>query len=272
MSGTGRQLSEINTTITAEGRKMMDSKGPVKLCITSGKGGVGKTSLTVNLAYALAANQKRVLIVDGDLGLANVDVLLGLSVDRTIRDVLDGGVDPAQAVAQVSAGVGVLPASSGVPELVNLGPEEQDQLGDLLTAIMVPYDYALLDTAAGIGPSVLWFNTFTDHNLVITGPDPASLTDAYALIKVLHRDYGRDRFHVVVNFVTSEREAVKIYESLAGVTHRFLNLKPAYLGGIPRDTSVIQAARSQRPFVQQSPAQPAARAVFKLAERIIELA
>jgi flagellar biosynthesis protein FlhG len=263
----------MTMSIAVEGRKMTDSRGdrPARLCISSGKGGVGKTSLTVNLAYALAASGKRVLIVDGDLGLANVDVLLGLPVEKTIRDVIDGTVDPLDSVIEVSAGVGVLPASSGVPEMVSLGPEEQTQLGDLLTSIMAPYDYVLMDTAAGIGPSVLWFNTFADHNLIITGPDPASLTDAYALIKVLHRDHGRDRFHVIVNFVMSEREATRIHESLAGVTARFLGLKPIYLGGIPRDTSVIQSARSQRPFVQQFVRQPAARAVLLLAERIITL-
>ena len=132
---------------------MTTKKDPVTLCITSGKGGVGKTSLAVNLAFALANKGLRVLVVDGDLGLANVDVLLGLSVKRTIRDVLDSGADPSETVVHLERNLGVLPASSGVPEMVTLGPEEQTRLGNVLTSIASHFDYALMDTAAGIGPA-----------------------------------------------------------------------------------------------------------------------
>lgn len=271
MNGLLRDLSQSmmgGVGIDTEGRKMTDSKGPRKLCITSGKGGVGKTTLTVNLAYALADDGRKVLIVDGDLGLANVDVLLGLSVERTIRDVLDGGADPLESVVPVSERVDVLPASSGVPDMVTLSPQEQGQLEAVLQTIMEHYDYVLLDTAAGIGPSVLWFNDFADHTIVVTGPDPASLTDAYALIKVLQREYGRERFHVIVNFVTSDREARRIQETLTGVTARFLGLRPFYLGGILRDQAVIQAARAQRPFIKQYPDHPAARSILEVAAAI----
>lgn len=250
---------------------MVASKSPSTICITSGKGGVGKTSLTVNLAYALSQSQNRVLIVDGDLGLANVDVLLGLPVEKTIRDILDNDQDPLESVVRVTSRIGLLPSSSGVPEMVTLGPDEQTRLGDLLNLIMGHFDYVLVDTAAGIGPSVLWFNSITDHNVVITGPDPASLTDAYALIKVLYKEYNRGVFHVIVNFVANEREARRIYETLSNVTVQFLGLRPKYMGGIPRDRAVIKAAREQRPFVEKSPHEVAARAVLQVADRIMAL-
>ena len=177
---------------------------PVSIGVTSGKGGVGKTSLAVNLAFALMQKNNRVLVVDGDLGLANVDVLLGLSVKNTLRDVLERGVDPLESIVYPEPDVGVLPSSSGVPEMAALGLEEQIKLGEFLTGVSEHFDYVLVDTAAGIGPSVLWFNTFVTHNVVVLSPDLTSITDAYALMKILSRDYHRSRFHLILNLVHSE--------------------------------------------------------------------
>jgi len=242
--------------------------GPVTFCITSGKGGVGKTSVTVNLAFALAHNGQRVLIVDGDLGLANVDVLLRLSVQKTLRDILESDRDPMEAVVFVEPNIGILPASSGVPEMVTLGPDEQSELGNILNSISGHFDFVLVDTAAGIGPSVLWFNNFVDYNIIIITPDPTSMTDAYALIKIMARDYDRDRFHLVLNSVSSEQEAHQIYENLAKVAQKFLNLRLQFLGFVPSDKSVLKGVREQKPFIQQSPQSSAARAIFALAERV----
>lgn len=247
---------------------MTTKKDPVTLCITSGKGGVGKTSLAVNLAFALAKKGPRVLVVDGDLGLANVDVLLGLSVKRTIRDVLDSGADPFETVVHLERNLGVLPASSGVPEMVTLGPEEQTRLGNVLTSIASHFDYALMDTAAGIGPSVLWFNRFVGHNMIVLSPDPASLTDAYALIKILSRDYNRKHFHLVINFVNSDGEGRQTYEVLEKVAKKFLGLNLKYLGTVPDDRVVQNAARKQHPFIQDAPQSKAAQALFVMADRI----
>ena len=246
-------------------------KPPVILCVTSGKGGVGKTSLTVNMAFALSRKGKRVLIVDGDLGLANIDVLLALKVKQTIRDVLERGGDPLDAVIDVEPNLGVLPASSGVPEMVALGPEDQDQLGDILKSIADRFDYVLLDTAAGIGSSVLWFNTFATHNIVVVTPDPTSITDAYALIKVLSRDYGLTKFHLLLNLVGSEQEGLQTYETLSRVAKQFLNLTTDYLGAIPLDKVVTKAVREQLPFLLQAPQSKAAQAVLLVADRIASL-
>ncbi len=251
---------------------MVDKKNPVMFSITSGKGGVGKTSVTVNLAYALAARNRRVLVVDGDLGLANVDVLLALSVQKTIRDVLEGQGNLLDAVIYVEPNIGILPASSGVPEMAALGPEEQDLMGDIVSRISGHFDIVLIDTAAGIGGSVLWFNNFVQYSVVILTPDPTSMTDAYALMKVLSRDYGRDQFHLVLNLVASEAEAKQVFQTMASVAKQFLNVEPHYLGAVPQDKVVVKAVRERTPFMKEAPGSKAGQAIMALAGRVIKLA
>ncbi|MEW6388768.1 MAG: MinD/ParA family protein [Thermodesulfobacteriota bacterium] len=244
---------------------------PRRFCISSGKGGVGKTSLAVNLGLALAEPGNRVLIVDGDLGLANVDVLLRLPVHSTIQDILDRGGDPLETVVYLMPNLGILPASSGVPDMVNLGLEDQAQLASVLTAIGAHFDYVLVDTAAGLGPSVLWFNTLADHIILVVTPDPTSLTDAYAMIKVLFQEYHRRQFHILMNLVKEETEGRQTFNTLAKVAAKFLNLTLDYLGSVPQDYAVIKAVREQVPFLKLSPQSPASQAVENLAARLPEL-
>ena len=225
----------------------------------------------MNLGWALAQNGRRVLLVDGDLGLANIDILLALPVQKTIRDILQSGGNPLDALIHLTPNYAVLPASSGVPDMVALGPDDQTQLGGILGHIGAHFDYVLMDTAAGIGSSVIWFNTFADHSIVIFTPDPTSLTDAYALIKILARDYGRTNIHLLVNFVSGEQEALQIYQTLARVTKQFLNLSPVYLGSIPYDNVVSKAVREQSPFLKEAPSSKAAQAIQTLADRVLAM-
>ncbi|MGB9713102.1 MAG: MinD/ParA family protein [Dissulfurimicrobium sp.] len=238
---------------------------PVIISISSGKGGVGKTSLAVNASFALAAAGKRCLLVDGDLGLANIDVLLGLTVRVTVRDVMAGLADPLSVIVYPRPDLGVLPASSGVPDMVNLGPEEQRQIGDVLNELMHGFDCVIIDTAAGIGPSVLWFNAFSKKNMVIFTPDPTSFTDAYALIKVLHREYGMQDFYLISNFVKDEGEGLQIYEGFSKVIKRFLGVNTHYVGHVPRDSLVAKAVKEQRPFYETAPDSKAAKAIRAIA-------
>lgn len=246
---------------------VLSKKMPKTLCVTSGKGGVGKTSFTVNFALALTRSGNRVLVVDGDMGLANVDVLLRLSVKNNIRDILESGAAPRQALILARPNLAVLPGSSGVPEMVSLGEGQQDRLAGFIKTISSDFDYVIIDTAAGIGSSVLWYNRFADHNIFILSPDPTAMTDAYALIKLLSRDHGINRFNLVLNFVRGVREGNHTVGTIKRVTQRFLNLELSHLGSIPEDKAVRQAVLDQVPFIEQSPGSRASRAVNNLAER-----
>ncbi|PIE64275.1 MAG: cobyrinic acid a,c-diamide synthase [Desulfobacterales bacterium] len=246
----------------------LNKKTPRTFCVTSGKGGVGKTSITVNFAMALTQADHRVLVIDGDMGLANVDVLLRLSVKNNIRDILDSGADPRQALIFARPNLAVLPGSSGVPEMVSLGSTQREQLARFINEVAGDFDYVIVDTAAGIGSSVLWYNRFCDHNIFILTPDPTSMTDAYALIKLLSRDHGVNRFNLVLNSVRGKRQGAHTVETIQQVTRRFLDLELMHLGSIPEDKAVRQAVLDQAPFIEQAPGSKAARAIHRLAQRI----
>ncbi len=256
----------FNTDIEENMKQLLKSRS---ICITSGKGGVGKTSFAVNLSVSLVAKGCRVLLIDGDLGLANVDLLLGLSVQKTIRDVMNGGGGLMDSICFPMDDFGVLPATSGVPEMVDLGPEEQGRMGEYLQAVSGNFDYVIIDTAAGIGASVLWFNNIADEIVIVLTPDPTSITDAYAMMKVLSKKYGRQQFNLVLNNVTDRREGLAVYNNLKSVTERFLDLNLAFLGAIPHDMDVSRAIREQTPFLQRTPDGEAAMAIGRIAEKIL---
>ena len=242
-----------------------------KICISSGKGGVGKTSFAVNLATSLARKEQRVLLIDGDLGLANVDVLLGLNVRHTVRENIEEGRELASLLLPVAAGFHLLPATSGVPEMANLSYEEQSELIRALEAIMDQFDFVLVDTAAGIGDSVLWFNAWADTNVVIVSPDPTSMADAYALIKVLVARHQKSAFHLVINSVTSPQEAQEIFAGLSGVAAKYLRVTSTSLGTVPHDAAVVRAVRSRKPFLLDAPESKVSLAITQIADKILAL-
>ncbi|MFZ5774084.1 MAG: MinD/ParA family protein [Thermodesulfobacteriota bacterium] len=244
---------------------------PRVICVSSGKGGVGKTSFSVNLAAALSQKGKTVLLIDGDLGLANVDVVLGINVRHTIREAIEDGREVADCLVEISPGFHVLPASSGVPEMANLSYEEQAFLTSTLEEIINRFDFVLIDTAAGIGDSVLWFNTWAQENFVILTPDPTSLTDAYALIKVLNARHGRSRFHLLINNVSSKKEGKEVFENMSMVLGRFLKIRPLALGALPHDAAVSRAIRQQKPFLAAAPESRASQEILALADRVLTM-
>lgn len=244
---------------------------PLTLCITSGKGGVGKTSIAVNLAMSIINEGKKVLIIDGDLGLANVDIFIGLTPKLSIRDVVQCGYDPQDSICFPKQGLGILPAASGVPEMVSLGLEEQQRLEGYFKEIFKNFDMVLIDTAAGIGASVIWFNTFVRNNIIIITPEPTSITDAYALIKVLSKKFMRTRFQIVVNMAENDKESKLVFGQFNKVAENFLGVKLDYLGGLSVDPIVPRSVREQRPFFESAPKAGISVALRKIALKVMAL-
>jgi len=242
---------------------------PQIICISSGKGGPAKTSFTVNLAAALAGKARKVLLIDGDLGLANVDIMLGLNVTHTLREIVEEGRDPMEILVEVMPGFFVLPASSGVPEMATLAYEEQAFLTASLEQIVGNFDFVLVDTAAGVGDSVLWFNNWAGRNFTILSPDPTAMTDAYALIKIMKTRYHKTEFHLIINNVKSRKEAQEVFANMSAVLENFLGVKPFFQGAIPQDSAVAMAVRRQKPFLVAQPQARASLAVMEICNKLL---
>lgn len=241
---------------------------PVQVtAVTGGKGGVGKSCVSVNLATSLASMGKRVVLLDGDLGLANVDVLLGLSPRYTLSHVLSGERTLDEILVKAKQGFQIVPAASGAADLASLDGAGHLSLVQAFSGLAARLDVLLIDTAAGIAPGVLQFSQAAQHVLVVVTDEPASLTDAYALIKVLSRDHGVNRFRVVANMSRGAGDGANLYKKLEKVTGRFLDVLLEYAGDIPDDEHVRRAIKMQRPVVDAYPGSPAGKAFKKLAAR-----
>lgn len=240
------------------------------IAVTSGKGGVGKTNLVVNLALALTRLDRKVLVIDADLGLANVDVILGLSPRYTIRDVIQGDKTMEEVVVQGPGGVQILPATSGVSEMSTLGNDEKLMILQELDSFQTDADVVIIDTAAGISDTVLYFNIAAQERLVVATGEPTSLTDAYALIKVLYTQHQERRFRLVVNNVKDAAEAKGVYRKLGAAVDHFLGgVSLDYLGFIPTDPAVNQAVMQQKALLEAFPGSPAAKGIKNLARNLL---
>ncbi len=238
------------------------------IAVTSGKGGVGKSTVAINLAIAMAQAGSRVTLLDADLGLANIDVLLGLSATRTLSDVLNGDCSLNDILLQGPAGVRIVPAASGVQHMADLGEAERVGLMRAFSELEGDMDVMIVDTAAGISANALQFCEASQEVLVVVCNNPASITDAYATIKVLNQRTRRTRFRVLVNMVHSEAEAREIHQRLLVATDRFLEVALEYAGSIPYDRCVAQAARRRTSVVTGYPSSPGSIAFGKLAASV----
>jgi len=242
---------------------------PVRvIAITGGKGGTGKTTVAVNLATALAIGGRSVLLLDGDLGLASVDVLLGLTPRGTLEQVLSGETSLGQIIQRTADGVSVLPAASGVARMARLKGTEHAAIVRAVAALPAEYDTLIIDTAPGLGDSVLTFCAAAQQQLIVLRNEPASLTDAYALIKVLNRERKLAHFRVLVNMARGGTEGQNLFRRLQRVTDRYLEVLLEYAGEIPDDNDVARAVRSQRTVLGAFPGSPAARAYRRLAQDV----
>jgi len=240
------------------------------IAVTSGKGGVGKTNVVANLAVELARAGKRVLVLDADLGLGNIDVLLGLVPRYTLEDVLCGSHRLSDIILPGPAGIQVLPAGSGLPQLTSLTDSQQLILQSELELTADTVEVLLIDTGAGVSPNVTYFASAAQETIVVISPEPTALTDAYALMKVLCRQHRERRFKVLVNLVKGQREASQTFRKLDRAAERFLNIRLEYLGFIPLDDYLPMAVIEQKAVTELFPCSSASRAFAQLAKKVAE--
>lgn len=244
------------------------SNRPVKvIAVCSGKGGVGKTNVAVNLGVCLAAMGKSVMLMDADLGLANVDVMLGLHPKYNLSHVINGERELTEVVMQGPEGLQVVPASSGLKSMAELPPSQHAGVIRAFSQLKNPLDILLIDTAAGISESVISYSKAAQELIVVVCDEPASITDAYALIKLLHRDYGVRRFHILPNMVPSIQMAREVHQKILRVTDRYLDVVLEFMGMVPTDEFLKKAVQRQKAVVEAFPRSKSALAFKKLAQK-----
>jgi len=240
------------------------------LAVSSGKGGVGKTNIVANLAYVLSKQDKKVLVVDADLGLNNIDILLGLNPKFHIGHVLSGEKNVQDIITEGPAGIHLLPAGGGLQELTQLDDEKKVVLMEELDQVSSGYDFLIFDTGAGISTNVTYFCSAAHEILLIATIEPTSLTDVYALIKTLHTKHAQKYFRVIINSVGSESEARLIFRNLAAVADRFLpEVSVEYLGYILSDPVVTKAVRQQKAFSELYPHSKVTQCINRLVQKMV---
>ncbi|MCF6202560.1 MAG: MinD/ParA family protein [Methylococcaceae bacterium] len=251
-------------------RKMIQNKPkPVRvIAVTSGKGGVGKTNLAVNLGVALSQSGKRVALLDADMSLANVDILLGLSPEFNLSHVLKGEKNLKDIMLSGPEGLQVIPASSGLQHMSELSTAEQAGIISAFSDIDQDLDILIVDTAAGISSSVVNFARASQEIIVVICDEPTSLTDAYAYIKLLNRDFSIEKFQIVANMVESSQQGQQLFTKLTKVTDRYLDVSLGYVGAVPFDESLRKAVQKQKPVVEAFPGSKSSLAIKDLAHRI----
>ncbi|MCW5586781.1 MAG: MinD/ParA family protein [Chromatiales bacterium] len=242
---------------------------PVRaVAVTGGKGGVGKTNVSVNLGVAAAEMGQKVMLLDADLGLANIDVVLGLHPKFDLSHVMRGECTLEEALVEGPSGLKVIPGASGVQGLAELSPAEHAGLIRAFSEVAADTELLIVDTAAGISDTVLSFSRASHEIVVVVCDEPASITDAYAIIKLLNRDYGHQRFRILANMVRSAQEGRDLYNKMCRVTDRYLDVTLSFMGAIPYDESLRKAVRAQRPVVQAFPRSRVAQVFRSLAKKI----
>jgi len=239
------------------------------ISVTSGKGGVGKTAVVANLAVTMARKGKKVLILDADLGLANVDVVFGITPQYNLNHFFAGEQSLDKILVDGPAGIKILPAGSGVQKFTNLDTEQKMRLMNDLDSMHDDFDIVFIDTEAGISENVTYFNVAAQDILVVTTPEPTAITDAYALMKLLSSQYDEKRFHLIVNSVRNNDEALDVFRKLTVVSGRYLDISINFLGGIPFDRGMHESIRRQKVMVELYPESKTSAAFEALSDSLV---
>jgi flagellar biosynthesis protein FlhG len=243
---------------------------PFIVSITSGKGGVGKTFITTNLAATLARQGKKVLVADCDLGLANIDIMLGINPVRNLKDVVFGNLHLRDIIIPTKGGFDLIPACSGVREMAQLLFEKIQIIKDMLLEIE-GYDLILLDTGAGIAEVVLQFNLLANRNIVVINKELTSLTDAYAMVKVMYQVFGRQSFSVIANNIPDEKGGLSIFKNIDTISRRFLGFPLNYLGHVLQDDAVAKSVLKQEIAIMSFPRSRIAANFSQIGRAVLDL-
>ncbi len=243
---------------------------PIITSVSSGKGGVGKTFVSVNVATCLAGMGKKVLVVDCDLGLANIDIMIGVNPRYTLRDVIFGNLAFRDVIMPTKYGFDFVPASSGIKEMAQLLYENIGKINEAIGSLASDYDHVILDTGAGISENVLQFAITANRNIIVLNRELTSLTDAYATIKVIYQTYRRNSFEVIINSTRTREEGRKIFAHLDAIARKFLGFQLNYLGQIPYDEAVSRSILKQEVLASAHPQSPPAIDCSRIAERMAE--
>lgn len=259
----GNQISQITSALSQQPTQV--------IAVTSGKGGVGKTNVAVNIAVALASDRHNVMLLDADLGLANVDVLLGLQPRFNLSHVLNGEADIDSTIVEGPYGVRVVPATSGNKAMIDLPAASQAAIVQSFGKMTIQPEILIIDTAAGISDSVARFTQAAHHAIVVVCDEPSSITDSYALIKVFSREYGISHFHVVTNMTRNSADGRQLFDKLNRVSGQFLDVVLRHTGNIPQDGYLKRAVQEQRAVVDVYPRSWSAKAFRELAGKVQRL-
>ncbi|VAW66341.1 Flagellar synthesis regulator FleN [hydrothermal vent metagenome] len=255
----------------AAGIRRMVSKKPVQvIAVSSGKGGVGKTNVSVNLSLALVAAGQNVLLMDADLGLANVDLLLGLHTEFNLSHVVSGERSLQEVIVDGPQGLKIIPAASGLQTMSELNPGQHAGVIRAFSDLSLPMDTLVVDTAAGISDGVVSFVKASNEVVVVVCNEPTSLTDAYALIKVMSEEHGVLKFNILANSVRDPQEGIKLFKKLSRVTDYYLDVTLVYMGAVPHDECLVKAVKKQQAVMQSYPQSPSSLAFRALAKTAIQ--
>lgn len=240
------------------------------IAVTSGKGGVGKSNTSVNLAIALAAQGQRVILMDADLGLANIEVLLGLSSLHNLEHVIEGEKTISEILVNGPGGITVVPGSSGLAKIADLTHVGRQNLLGGLQELQAQSDFIILDTMAGIGRNAVAFSLAADEVILITTPEHPAIVDAYAMLKTLYANRAETVVRLVVNMVPNPALAQAVYTKMSGVSQRYLGKNLSFLGYLARDSHVQQAVMQSKPFIIAYPHAPVSQCMNQIASRLLQ--